>query len=886
MKGFLLTDAPAPTNRIEGVDVKMLHQMQCQVCPLNKVTSNKHPQMPASGTPEPIVYIFGEAPGADEDAAGEQFVGESGSVLRRHMPREFRGHMRFNNVVRTRPPDNRTPTQVEVECCRPSVQKDIEATQPVAIFGFGNVPLDWVCGSTGITMWRGRKLPVQVGTHKCWYYPMLHPAYLLHLPQRNVAGGFNNEEERMFALDIKVACEELQHLPEPVIHTEVMVRKDVEIVMNCDDAGLKRITEFLVWAAKQPVVGVDYETNCLRPYKKDAKVLSASVSDGVKTLAWPFDHPDANWSTKNRHKLGEAWKEFLRTARGVKVAHNLAFELEWTGVMFDQSLVRAGRWEDTAVQASVIDERTGRQKAGPLSLEFLIIQYFGFNLKALSSLDKENMESEPLGAILMYNGPDAKYAALLWHRQAQVIKAEGLEEPYQLSLRRVPTVVLSQIKGVPVDQKAVAEFAERYGKRVAETTKKLLMLPEMQQFRQHIGRPFNPKSNSDALTLFKDVLNLKDEIMVEDKYTGGYRYSTDESVLSKIKMPVAELLLEFRADSKCKSTYIDPLSPDNDKTVIYPDGLLHTSYNTYFAETGRLSSDAPNLQNFPKRDDEQKEIRRVVAAEPGNICLALDYGQIEARVIAMFTKDKLFVKSLWERHDIHMDWAEAIAWDYPSRVGGRKVLADKTSKEYKKAMKDFRTDIKNQWTFPLFFGARLSSVSEYLKIPENYIEPHFRRFWKEFSGVKDWQENLLEFYQHNGYVECLTKRRRHGPLSINKVFNSPVQGTAADIVLDGMCRISELNQWELQPEFNIHDDLTLVRVPEEEVDNIAEIVITEMLSVPFDFINVPITVEMSIGPNWGELKEVQTFSSDTWEPAIKRMEARGGSKSKRRGGNN
>jgi DNA polymerase I-like protein with 3'-5' exonuclease and polymerase domains len=130
--------------------------------------------------------------------------------------------------------------------------------------------------------------------------------------------------------------------------------------------------------------------------------------------------------------------------------------------------------------------------------------------------------------------------------------------------------------------------------------------------------------------------------------------------------------------------------------------------------------------------------------------------------------------------------------------------------------------------------------------------------------VKDWQETQIDFYNKYGYVECLTGRRRRGPLSVNKVLNSPIQGTAAEIVMDAMCRLSELNDWELQPEINIHDDLTWVRVPEKKVETIAEKIITVMLDVPFDWVNVPITVEASVGDNWMEMDEFGAFSSDEW----------------------
>lgn len=247
--------------------------------------------------------------------------------------------------------------------------------------------------------------------------------------------------------------------------------------------------------------------------------------------------------------------------------------------------------------------------------------------------------------------------------------------------------------------------------------------------------------------------------------------------------------------------------------------------------------------------------------------LSFDYGQIEARVIAMFTKDKAYVKALWEDYDIHMDWTKRLAYAYPARIGGKKMLSDK------KVMKDFRTDIKNQWTFPLVFGARLESVAGYLNIPVDIVRPHFNEFWEEYEETKWWQEKTLKFYHEYGYVECLTGRRRHGPLSSNMVYNTPVQGTAADIVCDAMCRLSETEDPELQPEIQVHDDLTFVRVPEDRLEEVAEKAINILLDVPWKWINVPITIEMAVGKNWQPYEEVSnpdgmkefgTFSSNTW----------------------
>lgn len=855
----------------------VLHRLGCTVCPLNKFPG----RMPATGAERPLIYCIGEAPGRTEIEEGEQFIGESGQLLRPLFPRAVRDKIRWNNVVRSHPPKNRTPEHTEIEACRPSVVKDIEQSQPRAIFGFGNVPLNWVSGFSGITMWRGRHMPVYVGNHPCWYFPMFHPAYLLR--QRRRGHDVGSEEERMFRFDMERALRLVNTLPLAQPHTNDDALADLELLLETSDSMLARLEVLLAEAAEAPVAGIDYETVGIRPYNspyKNPKILSAAVSTDRGSFAFPFDHPDVTWSNVNRQHLNELWVKFLRTAKCLKTSHNLSFELEWTGVFFGIDLIRAGQWEDTATQASILDERTGRSKPGCFSLEFLVQQHFGFNLKKLSPLDRADLSREPIEQVLRYNAMDAKYHLMLWERQYEALHSAGLLDAYALALRRVPTVVLSQIKGVPVDQGEVLILKDKYEKRIAAIEKKIEAVPVVSKFKREMGKPFNPASNPDVLRVFDKMLQCK-EVWVIDKYTEEKRASVDVNVLKEIakRHELAQLIIELRQSSKRKATYIDPMLKGS--PLIYSDGLLHAKFNTYFAETGRLSCDDPNLQNYPKRDEEAKEVRKPIAANcefnstefkavqlglidpeelrrQKKIIAAFDYGQIEARVIAMFTKDKAFVKSLWENYDVHMEWAERLARAYPARVGGSKNFTDK------KVMKTFRTDIKNQWTFPLFFGAQLESAASYLQIPVEKLAPEYKEFWRQFAGVKAWQEEQLAFYQEHGYVECLTGRRRHGPMSTNQIYNSPVQGTAAEIVLDAMSRLSELGKTELQPEINIHDDLTFLRVEEARLDEHIEAVLDVMLDVPFPWINVPITVELSVGYDWMSLEEVGKFSTEDW----------------------
>jgi DNA polymerase I-like protein with 3'-5' exonuclease and polymerase domains len=238
--------------------------------------------------------------------------------------------------------------------------------------------------------------------------------------------------------------------------------------------------------------------------------------------------------------------------------------------------------------------------------------------------------------------------------------------------------------------------------------------------------------------------------------------------------------------------------------------------------------------------------------------LELDYGQIEARTIAMASKDPSFCKALWERYDVHMDWAERIARAYPDRIGGKEYLTDKA------VMKTFRGDVKNQWVFPLFYGATLNKVSNELTIAADVLKPLYEEFWKTFSGVKDYQDRMEKTYKKQGYVECLTGRRHRAPLSYNQMINLPIQGTASDIVVDGMDRLSETDVWEYQASLNVHDSLVFV-LEENELDDHAETIIKEMLGCKFDFINVPLVVEASVSKtNWSSMEPIGEFASDEW----------------------
>lgn len=249
-------------------------------------------------------------------------------------------------------------------------------------------------------------------------------------------------------------------------------------------------------------------------------------------------------------------------------------------------------------------------------------------------------------------------------------------------------------------------------------------------------------------------------------------------------------------------------------------------------------------------------MREQVDALDGHVLVSIDFGQLEWCLACICCRDKAMVDATWTGYDVHMAWATKIARRWPGLIGGKKYIKDQTK------MKKARGLVKNKMVFPVIFGATKESVAGYLGMPEDVTNKIFSEFWDTFSGLNRWQKKLMKGYYDTGYVENLFGRKRRYPMTKNEAINHPIQSSAAEIVCDAMDRLSilalENDRPYLHPRMNIHDDLTFI-IPEKKVDDSLEIIVPEMLKLPFDFINVPMSVEVSIGTNWGNKEEIGKF---------------------------
>ena len=785
-----------------------------------------------TGSLLPLVYCIGEAPGKKENELGKQFVGASGKVIRFRIPQEWEQKIRWNNCIRCHPPDNRTPSDIELNACAPSIEKDIVASKPKAIFGFGVVPLSRFLQQSQIGVWRGRKVPVNVAGHACWYYPMWHPSFILHKRKfvpRNL-DQYGSDDEFAFALDLQRAFAEVESLPDPIIHSEQQASANIEIV-----DGVDRAIELVQGCMHDPSVGVDLETNCLRPYTRDSKILSIAFSGKSNTFSFCLDHQQSSWSKNERKRLDELIEQFLYETECRKIAHHSPFEMEWFGYFYGKDCLYAGRWDDSESQAYVLDARRGG-----LSLDFLCLQYFGLHLKAISNLDRKNLDKTPLKQVLLYNGIDARYHRLLYLAQAKRVKNEGMQDVYEHQMRRIPSLVLAQMQGVPIDLNVVAKLRGKYEAKKAAAEKAIEEEAVVKTFEEHKGRVFNPASNPDVNYLVNEILKVDTE-------------SADKEQLSHVKHPIAKKIVTLREVNKNLSTYI--YSVDENSENLYDDGLLHPILSTSSVVTWRTSSSDPNAQNWPKREEGNKEVREQIKHKDPNIkVVSFDYAGIQARGVAMESLDKTLIDHFWHDYDVHGDWLERIRKRYPQWVSSAQLKDKNTFKKYRHLS-------KNKFVFPTFFGAQSYTTSTGLGIPENIAEDLRLEFFDEFPGIEKWHERLKQLYYQEGYVTGLAGFRRYAPVSGNELVNTPIQSSEALIVLDAMARLSELQDDRYQAAFEVHDDITFF-IPKNEIDSRAEVIVDAMVNTPFDWAHiVPIEVEMSVGDDWLHMEEVGKFKS-------------------------
>lgn len=567
----------------------------------------------------------------------------------------------------------------------------------------------------------------------------------------------------------------------------------------------------------------DTETTSLN--ELDARILGVSFSF-EKGKAFYVNMPDDFEETK---KILNEFNPIFSSDKIEKVAQNLKYDLK---VLLKYGIKIAGPQFDTMLAHYLVNP-DGRH-----SMDILAEKYLNYKPISITSLigkkgkNQLSFSDVPIEKAKEYACEDADITFQLKQKIYKELMDKQLAHlMIRLEMPLVPVLSDVEIEGIRVDDKFLKDYSIELERMSNEIEKSIYEMS---------GMTFNIASPKQLGEVLFDHLKID----AKAKKTKTGQYKTDEATLEKLSAEnqVVSDILNYRKINKLRSTYVDALPK-----LIHPKtGRVHTHFSQAVAATGRLSSTNPNLQNIPIRTDLGKEIRKAfVPRDENHTLLAVDYSQIELRIVASIAEDKGMIEAFNNNMDIHTATA--------SKVFGVS-LEDVT--------KDQRYKAKSV-NFGLIYGQGAFGLAQNLKISRTESRELIDAYFEQFSGVKKYMEDTINFCRENGYVKTIMGRKRFIPdinsnnqtvvgFAERNAINAPIQGSAADMIKLAMINIHRrltTMQTGAKMILQVHDEL-LFDVPKKELDNIQTIIKHEMeIAMP---LKVPVVAEAGNGNNWLE----------------------------------
>ena len=582
--------------------------------------------------------------------------------------------------------------------------------------------------------------------------------------------------------------------------------------------------ELLKTLMAAPRVAFDTETTAREPG------MTATDASTCRLIGFSFaTEPGRAWYVDAA--LVDVFRPLFADPAKVLVAHNGKFD---RNVLHRYGIGFASTPHDTMLAHYCLDA------AARHGMDALAERYLGYRTIHFSEVAGEQERGKPeptlagkdIAKVTDYAAEDADVTLRLEDalRPQALALAEGRKGPVALSEVEEPLVkVLCDMEreGVRIDVEALKEYGRELDREILSLTQGILA---------YADPGFNPDSPKQLGELLFGKLGLPG-----GRKTSTGQFSTDEKTLAKLAgaHPVVPAILDYRACTKLKSTYVDKLP-----TLIDADSRVHTTYSQAFTETGRLSSSDPNLQNIPVRTERGRRIRAAfVARDDRHRIVSADYSQIELRLMAAFSGDEAMLAAFRSGADIHRETA--------SRVYG--VMPALVSDEQRSKCK--------MVNFGIIYGISAFGLSQRLKVPRREAEGLIESYFRLYPGVRDFMAAAIAKAREKGYAETMLGRRRtlrdidsrnataRGAAERDAI-NTPIQGSAADLIKIAMVRVDRaLKERRLRAKMvlQIHDELVF-DVPEEEVDEVVELARREMTGA-YDF-GVPLEVGVGVGRSW------------------------------------
>jgi DNA polymerase-1 len=508
--------------------------------------------------------------------------------------------------------------------------------------------------------------------------------------------------------------------------------------------------------------------------------------------------------------LAELVKSFLEDAKAPKTLHDLKSALHYFAEHFPERCVSlAGVEHDPMLYSYLLDPTYSSHSLPEIALRRL-------NLKLSGNLAEAADVTGRLASALR-----------------KEVDEQGLTSVYEeIDMPLVPVLARMEEAGVKIDLAALEQMSGKLQRAAAIKARDIY---------ERCGVEFNINSPKQL----GDVLFNQLALPMPVKYGKGKKISTAVDVLEGLAADheVPRLVLEYRQLTKLKSTYVDALPA----LIRSHSGRVHTTFGQTGTATGRLSSANPNLQNIPIRTELGREIRAAFIAEPGHVLLAADYSQIELRLLAHFSKDKLLVEAFRRGDDIHTLTASQVFGVPPLMV---------TADDRRKA---------KAVNFGIVYGLSPFGLSQQLGIESSEARKFIDAYFEKYAGVRTFIDSTLEQTRRDQKVKTMFGRIRPIPDIDSKnatqrgfaertAVNTPLQGTAADLIKLAMIRIdAEIRNRALKSRMTlqVHDELVF-EVPESEVDVMKSLVREHMEKA--HALAVPVVVEVGVGPNWRDME--------------------------------
>jgi len=597
-----------------------------------------------------------------------------------------------------------------------------------------------------------------------------------------------------------------------------------------DEAALDR---WIAEAAAQGYVALDTETDCIDCII--AKLAGVSLATAPNRACYvPVGHSGADLYSDAPSQLPmqlvlAKLKPLLEDPSVLKIGHN--FKYDW--VMFDKAGICVTPVDDTMVMSFDLDAG----KSFGHGLDELAKAHFGHECISYKSLcgtgaKQITFDKVPLGPATEYAGEDADLTLRLWLRLKPRLAQENVARVYErVDKPLVPVISRMERRGIKVDRDYLARLSSEFGREIQALEEKI--------YEAACG-PFTIGSPQQLGEVLYGRLGLK----------GGRKgksgqYSTDVNELERLAaegVTCASLVLDWRQLTKLKSTYTDALQ----QQINLETGRVHTSFSLTGAQTGRLSSNDPNLQNIPIRTEIGRKIRDAFVAAPGYKLLSADYSQIELRLAAHMADVPQLKEAFNAGADIHAITAEEL---------------------FGRVDRDTRNQAKTI-NFAILYGSSAWGIAGRLGLPKDEGKAIIDRYFERFPGIRAFMHSTLAFAREHGFTRTLFGRKTHFEPNIRSpnpsirggaeraAINAPIQGTSADLIKRAMARMDDaLGAAGLQAKMllQVHDELVF-EVPDGQEQAAAEVIRKVMATAaePALKLDVPLDVEVGWGAHWGE----------------------------------